>query len=95
MQVFLRVLPQSEARTLPPLYAAVAAEPAGTDVLLGHAVLDLATLQILGSIEGWYGICNQHQLLKGQVKVGFHPSGQHVTSAVTVGRCFYTCCEVL
>lgn len=65
----MRSIAAEAAAALPPLYAGIAATPAAGDVLLGVAVLDLTAIQVLGSIEGWYNICDEQQHLKGQIKV--------------------------
>lgn len=69
VQVWLRPLAAAAAECLPAIHAGIAAVPAAGDILLGCAELDVAALQMLGSIEGWYNICDERQQMKGQLKV--------------------------
>lgn len=48
----------------------LSAAPAGGDLLLGVASLDLSSLTLLGCVDGWYNILNAQQQTRGQIKVG-------------------------
>jgi hypothetical protein len=69
LQVWCRPLPEAAAAELPPLYAGLAAVPAGSDGLLGCADLDLSALTLLGALDGWYNIRDIRGQDRGQIKV--------------------------
>lgn len=69
LQVWFRAVPAAVAAELPPLYSGLCAAPVASDALLGYAALDLAALQLLGVIDGWYNILDMQQQARGQIKV--------------------------
>jgi hypothetical protein len=69
LQVKYRLMPAEAAELLPPLYAAHEVMPSLSDELLGTVHLDLSPLAMLGSLDGWYNIVNEHKIVKGQLKV--------------------------